>query len=108
MPGLRIEGIRSAGVVRTAILEQGFNTTSTVSLEPKLHGGTGAADGDSDLIEVVGRVKAKLHGQKPFATRSSGFGAEHLGDQRGLSHCVQELSFSRRSRACRMRKLTTS
>jgi len=83
LPNLGTKGIRTAGVVGTAVLEQDFDTNPTVGVELKLHGGAGMADGGRDLIKVVGGVETELDGQKPFSTTPGGFGAEPLDDQRG-------------------------
>ena len=89
LPCLGADAVGPTGVVGTAVLEQGFDPAQTAGIESLLDGGTGVADGSNDMVQVVDRIEAELHGQKQFPPGTFRFGAEQPGYQRRLSDRIQ-------------------
>ena len=62
LPCLGADAVGPTGVVGPAVLEQGFDSAQTVGIEPLLNSGTGVADGAGDMVQIVDRIEAELHG----------------------------------------------
>ena len=108
MPRLASDAVGPTRVLGTAVLQQDIDPAQTVGIKPLLVSGTGVADGAGDMIQVVDRIKAELHGQKPFAFGTGRFRAEQPGHQKRLSDRIPVFYVSGHARESKIPNYQTS